>query len=116
MLVAARMLFQNRSQGRARIFRININPPCKNRLLADERSRQIKTPFNRQVSSCLDDLREQLSQNELLGEVLRPNHDPVRMPRAAQHWQKTRADEERAKDARSDFEETTHQTDHLHPL
>ncbi len=84
LLVAARLstirfFFENRGQRRTRIFRVNVDSSGENRLLTDERAREIKAPLHWQVSSGFDDLREKFSQNELLGEVLGSDHDAIGM-------------------------------------
>jgi hypothetical protein len=71
------VLFENRGQRRARVFRIDIDSSGENRLLANKSSRQIETPLYGQMSASFDDLSEQFSKDELLGEILGSNHNAI---------------------------------------
>src|SRR5580692_3912718 len=79
LLIAAWLLFENRRQRRARVFRVDVDSSGENRLLADECASKIKATLHQQMSSSFDDLREKFSEDELLGEVLRPNHNAIRI-------------------------------------
>jgi hypothetical protein len=54
---------------------------------------QIETALDFQVSARFDDLREHLSENQLLGEVLTADDDPIAMAGAAEDRQHERQDQ-----------------------
>ena len=83
LLVATRLLFENRSQGRARVFRINVDSSGEDCLLADKCSSQVKTALHSHVVAGFDALSEQLSEDELFGEILGANDNPIGMAFAA---------------------------------
>ncbi len=77
-----RSLLQNRSDCRARVFRIDIDSPRQNRLLANKSARQVKAAFDVQAGLRFQPLRKNLAQDCLLREVFRANHD-LAFPRRA---------------------------------
>jgi hypothetical protein len=105
VLVAAgltyiRLLFENRGQRRARIFRIDIDSSGKNGLLADECASQIKAALDGQMSAGFNDLSEDFSENELLGEILGADHNAIRMAFATRDREKKQEDQKCADDLR----------------
>jgi len=64
----------------SRIFRIDVNSSGEDCLMTDECASQIETAFYREMSAGFHDLREQFSEDELLGEVLGSHHDSIRLP------------------------------------
>src|ERR1700674_5274838 len=98
LFVAARLLFKNCRQCRARIFRIDIDSSGEDCLVADECASQVETAFHRQMSTGFDDLREQFSEDELLGEVFRSNHDSICVSFTSNDRQEKQEDEKCADD------------------
>ena len=94
LLVAARLLFENRCERRTRIFRVDIDSSGEDRLLADECAGQVEAAFHGEVSPDFDDLSEQFSQDELLGEVLGTNDNSIRMTFTTDDRKKKREDEQ----------------------
>jgi hypothetical protein len=85
-LIAARLLLENGSQRRARVFRINIDSAAQYRLLANKSARQIETSFDRKVGAIFDDLREEFSEHKLFGEVFGSNYDTILAPSTGCDW------------------------------
>ena len=61
--------------------------------MADEGTSQVKTAFNRQMSAGFDDLCEQFSEDELLSEVFRSNHNAICVSFTTNDRQKKQEDE-----------------------
>ena len=58
LLVAAWLFFENRSQRRAGVFRVDIDSSGENCLLTDECAGQVETTLDGNVSAGFDSLRE----------------------------------------------------------
>ncbi len=69
--------FENRGQGGAGVFGIDIDAAAENRLLADVCARQVEAALDRQVGLVFDLLGEDFAEDELLGEVLGADDDAV---------------------------------------
>ena len=76
--IARRLLFQNCGQGGAGVFGVDINAAAKNGLLANVAARQVETALDRQVGLVLDLLRDDFTEDELLGEIFGADDDDVR--------------------------------------
>src|ERR1035438_8676088 len=100
LLVAARLLFENGGQRGARVFRVDIDASSQDRLLTDECACQVEAALHGQVSSGFDQLREELSENELLGEIFRADDDAAGVIAATHHGQKKRGREKRTTEPR----------------
>ena len=103
LLVAARLtlirlLFKNCRQCRARIFRIDVDSSGENRLVADEGASQVETALHRQMSAGFDDLSEQFSEDELLGEVFGANDNAICISFTSNDGQEKQEDEKCADD------------------
>jgi len=85
--IGAGRLFENSGQSRAGVFGVNIDSSGEDGLVADEGAGQIEAALDWQVSARLDNLREELTENELLGEVFGADYDVVRMRGAAGYGQ-----------------------------
>ena len=96
LLVAARLLFENSGQRGARVFRVDIDASGQDRLLTDKCACQVEAALNGQVSASFDQLREEFSENELLGEVLRADDDAAGVIAATHHGQKKPGRQKRA--------------------
>ena len=81
--IAGRLRFQNRSQGGAGVFGIDIDAAAKNRLVADVGPGQIEAAFNREMSLVFDLLGHDFAEDELFGEILGANDDEVGARRTA---------------------------------
>src|SRR5258706_6950094 len=99
-LMLIRLLFENRRERRARIFRINIDSSGEDCLMTDECASQVETAFNRQLSAGFDDLSEQFSEDELLSEVFRSNYDSICVSFTSYDRQEKQEDEKGADDFR----------------
>src|SRR4029077_8460636 len=100
LLVATGLLFENRRQCRARVFRIDVDSSGEDCLVADECASQVETALHRQMSAAFDDLSEQLSEDELLGEVLGANYNAICVSFATDNQQEKHEDEQYADDFR----------------
>jgi hypothetical protein len=56
---------------RARILHVEVDVPRAHRAVADERAAQIESPLDRERCARLDGLGEDLTEQDLLGEILR---------------------------------------------
>src|SRR5207342_1184792 len=81
--VTRRLFFQNRGQGGAGVFGIDINAAAENCLLANIRSGEVEAALNWQVGFILDLLRHDFAEDELLGEILGADDDDVGAWRSA---------------------------------
>ena len=68
---------QNRSKRGAGVLGVEIDASREDGLLADEGSREIKTPLDAQMGLFLQPLRENFAQDCLFREVLRANYNAV---------------------------------------
>ena len=68
--------------------------------MADEGTSQVETALHRQMSAGFDDLCEQFSEDELLGEVFRSNYDSICVSFTSNDRQEKQEDEKSADDFR----------------
>src|SRR5258708_19582149 len=68
--------------------------------MADEGARQVEAALHRQMSAGFDDLRKQFSEDELLGEVFRADHDAICISFTSNDRQEKQEDEKCADDFR----------------
>ncbi len=80
--IARRRLLQNRGQGGAGVFGIDIDAAAQNGLLADVGSGKIEATLYREMSFIFDLLGHDFAEDELLGEILGANDDAVGARRA----------------------------------
>ena len=87
-------LLQDRRQRRSGVLHIRVNTVRDQRLLAQITPCQPEPPLHLASAAGLDLLRQQLTQHDLLGEVLRPNHNVRATRRSAcgQQQQSNKAD------------------------
>ena len=79
--VVDRLALEDRGEGRARVLDVHVDAARNQRLVAQERPAQIELAVDREPGA-LDLLRHQLSQDALLGEVLRADYDRGAVPAA----------------------------------
>ena len=77
LFVRSRTLFKDRSQRRARVFRIYINATGQNALVRNVGPAQIKTPLDGKMSFLFDLLRDDFAENNLLSEILAADDNAV---------------------------------------
>src|SRR6266478_5391584 len=68
--IGLRRFMQDRGESRACVFGIKIDFPGDERLMTQQSATEINAPLHMQRRMCLNLLREQLRQDNLLGEVL----------------------------------------------
>ena len=68
---------QDRRQRRAGVFDVGVDAAGKQGLLADVAAGEIKAPLDAQMGARLQVLRENFSEQRLLGKILRADHDRV---------------------------------------
>ena len=68
--------------------------------MADECASQVETALDGQMSAGFDDLSEKFSEDELLGEVFRSNHDSICVSLTSNDRQEKQEDEKCADDFR----------------
>ena len=71
------LLFENRGERRARVFGINIDASGKNALMRDVGAAEIKPALDGKVSLVFDLLRNQLAEDDLLGEIFASDDDAL---------------------------------------
>jgi hypothetical protein len=73
--ILERRLPEDRGQRRAGVLDIHVDIAAEQRAIADQRAAEIQSPLDRQARLALDRLRDDLAENDLLGEVLRADDD-----------------------------------------
>ena len=74
---------EDRRQRGSGVFDVDIDVAGQERAIADQRTAQIETPPDGQAGVALDRLRDDLAENQLLGEVLRSDDDHARRVEAS---------------------------------
>jgi hypothetical protein len=77
LLATLKWIFENCSEGGASVFGIKVDASTENGLMADERSCKIEAAFDGQVCASFKKLREDFSEDGLLGEVFRTNDNAL---------------------------------------
>src|SRR5208283_83878 len=70
-------LVQYSSKSGPRVFDVKIDLSREQRFVHQKRASQIRFALNRHSRTRLDVLRQEFRKDDLLGEELRPDHDPV---------------------------------------
>jgi len=81
--VVQRLFAQDHGQRRAGVFDVQVELPRQQPLVTQQRAAEIDPPLDRQSGARLEVLRQQLRQDDLLGEVLGANGDRRRTRAAA---------------------------------
>jgi hypothetical protein len=88
LAIALGLFFQDRREGRASVFGIDVDAATENGLMADVSSGEIKTAFDGKMGLGLNLLGDDFAEDELLGKVLGTNHDAILAGRAAPREQR----------------------------
>ena len=75
--IAGRLLLQDRGEGGAGVFRINIDAAAENGLLADVAAGEVEAAFYRKMGFVFDLLGDDFTEDELFGEILGSDDDAV---------------------------------------
>ena len=70
-------LMEDRRQRRARVFDVHVDVAREQRAIADQRAAEVQPPLDGQAVSRSIVCATQLAENQLLGEILRPDDDRV---------------------------------------
>jgi len=96
--IGAGRLLENGGQGCAGVFGVNIDSSGEDGLVADEGAGKVEPALDREMGARFDDLCEELSENQLLGEIFGADYDTVRMSGAAGYGQEQREGQEKRTD------------------
>ncbi len=75
--IARGLLFQNRGERGAGVFRVDINAAAEDGLMADVASGKIEAAFDGEVGFIFDLLRDDFAEDKLFGEVLGADDDAI---------------------------------------
>src|SRR5450755_4390206 len=92
LLVAARLLLENRRQRRAGVLGVDVDSSSEDCLVTDEGASKVEAAFDQHVGAGFDNLGEEFSEDELLGEVLGANHNAIATMRATGDGEKKQDD------------------------
>ena len=92
--IAGRLLFQDRGEGGAGVFGVDVDTASENCLMADVTAGKVEAAFDHKMSFVFDLLRDDFTKDELLGEILGADDDSAFTRRTAGREQRDKRERE----------------------
>src|SRR5205823_463265 len=96
--IVGRSLFQDCGERGTSVFGIDVNAAAENCLMANVAASKIETAFDRKMGFVFDLLGDDFTEDELFGEILGADHNPIFARGAACAEQGQECDDENSTD------------------